>query len=274
MQASCKKSVSSVGLVASPVVTTAAVRNITSSTAISAVSISKIDDSFIASGTVWNIQPHPLVGSSAKVINFNRVTKYTDTLTGLIGGVTYYARAFLTTKDSVYYGNEVSFTTIVPPIAIGNSYAGGLIFYIDSTKIHGLVAATIDQGITIPWDNGNDKNISVNFITSTGIGTGLANTNAIIGQLGTTPAGYAALTCHNLTLNGYKDWYLPSKDELHLMKVNLFDAGLGNFQGLAYWSSSTDYVSDFYSWCQVFKNDNPVLTDIATPESVRAVRSF
>ena len=274
MPASCKKSASPAGPAGAPVITTANISHITSSTAISAVSISKIDDSFIVSGMVWNTQPHPVVSLSTKITNFNRVTKYTDTLTGLSGGITYYVRAFLTTKDSVYYGNEISFTTVVPPVAIGNSYAGGIIFYVDPSKAHGLVAAPFDQGISVPWDNGNYQNIKTNFVTATAIGTGSANTDAIIQQLGATPPGYAALTCRSLVLNGFKDWFLPSKDELFLVKKNLFDAGFGNFQATAYWSSSTDNVSDFYVWLQNFNNDTPVLTNISLDEGVRAVRAF
>ncbi len=274
VQASCKKSASPTGPTTPPVVTTANVSHITASTAVSAVSISKIDDSFIVSGMVWNTDPHPTVGLSTKVTNFNRTTKYTDTITGLTGGVTYYARAFLTTKDSVYYGNEVSFTTTTPPIAIGNSYGGGLIFYIDSTKKHGLVAATTDQSVATVWNNGNYKYISIVFVTPTAVGTGIANTDFIIQQLGNTGTPYAASVCRSLVSNGFRDWSLPSRDELSLMKTNLFDKGLGNFQGLAYWSSSTDAEPDFLVWRQDFVDDNAAVTDISSNEAVRAIRAF
>ena len=45
--------------------------------------------------------------------------------------------------------------------------------------------------------------------TSKGIGTGKANTEAIVKKLGS--GDYAAKFCYDLELGGYDDWFLPSQ---------------------------------------------------------------
>lgn len=48
----------------------------------------------------------------------------------------------------------------------------------------------------------------------------------------------AAAVCLDAVINGYDDWYLPSQDELALMRENLYKRDLGSFQADLYWSSS------------------------------------
>jgi hypothetical protein len=43
------------------------------------------------------------------------------------------------------------------------------------------------------------------------IGTGNTNTNLIVAVQGN--GNYAAKICYDLVLNGYSDWFLPSRDE-------------------------------------------------------------
>lgn len=152
-------------------------------------------------------------------------------------------------------------------IEIGQTFEGGLIFYVDDTGSHGLIAAPFDQG-TVNW---GCERLNVPG-TSTSLGTGQSNTNLILNAC--SKAGIAARICDDLELNGYNDWYLPSKDELNLMHQNLHLEGLGEFKMNRYWSSS-QYNAQF-AWCQFFNsNTNQLFYDkdlIAYP--VRAIRSF
>jgi len=269
---SCKKS-STVPPANATAVTTANMSAVTSSTATGGGTINDISADFIACGICWDTKPDPTIALTSKVVSFNKTLSFSGTLTGLSGGITYYVRAFETTTAGVTYGNQVSFTSTPATIAIGNSYAGGLIFYSDSTKMHGLVAAPYDQASSVVWDNGNFQAFNALFTTSTAIGYGKMNTDSILNVLGTSP-NYAALTCTGIVINGFSDWFLPSRDELYLVKTKLYDAKLGNFTGQVYWSSSTDVVTSFYAWEQNMVDGSFKLILTSNPESVRAVRAF
>lgn len=97
-------------------------------------------------------------------------------------------------------------------------------------------------------------------LTGTGIGAGKRNTELLVKAMGdktyytmgAKKVAYAAKLCHDLIFNGFDDWFLPSKDELNLMYVNLCKEDIGDFDEDSYWSSSeTDFSSD-YAWRQQF----------------------
>ena len=147
---------------------------------------------------------------------------------------------------------------------LGQSYGGGIIFYIDGTGLHGLIAAPSDQGSgDITW---GCSGISIPG-TSWSIGTGQYNTMLIV--LGCSELGIAARICDNLELNGYSDWFLPSSDELYLMYLQK-DA-IGAF-GTQYWCSS-EYDADD-AWVLDFYSGYNEAIDKSSLPSVRAVRAF
>jgi hypothetical protein len=95
---------------------------------------------------------------------------------------------------------------------IGQHYGGGVIFYIDSTGEHGLIADTADLGSFI-W---SDAYYIETGATKKGIGAGKSNTRKIISVL-VRSYDYAALECAKSERNGYTDWFLPSKDQLYAL---------------------------------------------------------
>jgi hypothetical protein len=108
--------------------------------------------------------------------------------------------------------------------------------------------------------------------TGTGVGFGKQNTELIVEFLRRTgETGRAAQICAALDFDGFKDWFLPSKDELDLMYRNLKARGLGGFNNGWYWSSSEDEGDD--AWAQRFNNGR-LGGDKSTTASVRAVRAF
>lgn len=158
-------------------------------------------------------------------------------------------------------------------LSIGQSYEGGVIAYVlksgdpgyEVNTPHGIIAATTDQSNSLRWYNGTYVTTSA---TGTAIGTGSSNTSSIVSAQGA--GSYAAKLCSDLTLNGYSDWYLPSKDELNKLYLN--KTAIGNFMTGAYWSSSESGSNTAYS--QYFSNGNQLSEFKSYTYNIRAVRAF
>jgi hypothetical protein len=157
-------------------------------------------------------------------------------------------------------------------ILIGDTYQGGIIFYLDGNG-GGLIAAPTDQSMGAEW---GCLGAMISGADGIAIGTGAQNTIDIEAVCSTN--GTAADICANLTLGGYSDWFLPSKDELNEMYLNIGQGnalGLNNIGGFSpnsYWSS-TEYNYEEV-WIQSFANGNQVHYFKDYPNYVRAARAF
>jgi hypothetical protein len=185
-------------------------------------------------------------------------------------------------------------------LAVGDLYGGGRVAYILKSgdpgyvagQTHGLIAAPADQtpanGDGVAWSNFTDSLIGA-AAQGLALGTGRANTTAIVGQTidNQTCIGGAAYICDNLVVGEYTDWYLPSKDELHklyLMYVQVGeDSGFNPSRYNQYYWSSSESAGQFdlvLAWCEYFDNDPGPDDDLQNTNyksqtfSVRAVRSF
>ena len=159
--------------------------------------------------------------------------------------------------------------------AVGDNYQGGIIFWLDGNG-GGLIAAPSDQA-SFP----NDASYGCSgtlppMARRTHIGSGQINTLEIINACSTP--GIAARICANLTLGGYSDWFLPSKDELNKMHLNIGRGnalGLGNIGGFSvrdYWSSS-EHVT-ILAWRQSLYDGDQGTNNKSGYHNVRAVRAF
>ena len=155
-------------------------------------------------------------------------------------------------------------------LAIGDTHQGGIVFYLDGNG-GGLIAAPSDQ----PSATWGCYGQSIGG-TSSAVGTGAANTTAIVS--GCSETAIAARICADLILGGYTDWFLPSKDELNLMYDNIGQGNVlglgnvGNFANYYYWSS-TESDNDA-AWSQDFFSGYQNGDDKYYTGSVRAVRAF
>ncbi|WP_181879393.1 DUF1566 domain-containing protein [Legionella donaldsonii] len=163
---------------------------------------------------------------------------------------------------------------------IGEYYQGGVIFWLDESNNHGLIAASSDQARGIKWAN---RQYTTGAIRD-GIYAGKFNSNRIREALG--PAGnYAAKVAASCKDGGYNDWYLPSKYELNLMfkqryiigEFNVY-AGPVDSSCKAYWSSTEVGVEQ--AWYQLFDTGREFHGSAACGRdggyggNVRAIRSF
>jgi hypothetical protein len=149
--------------------------------------------------------------------------------------------------------------------------AGGLVFYIENGGRNGLEAAREDQ------DNGSGAvwgcpSRVINGADGELIGRGATNTLDIVEDC--EDVNIASKLAYNYeSETGYTDWFLPSKDELNAMYINLDLEDSGDFTDNSYWSSSES--SDTAAWAQGFiSGQQSEFYSKALPTRVRAVRAF
>lgn len=154
------------------------------------------------------------------------------------------------------------------PYKIGDTGpGGGIVFHVTDDGKHGLEAAQTDQSGDIQWFNWDYIQTGA---AKSGVNGGSFNTDRIISNQGY--GDYAALLAANYNGGGYGDWYLPSKDELNLMYINLHLAGLGGFADEGYWSS-TEADADS-AWVQGFGFGIQGSIIKVNTMKVRAIRAF
>jgi len=174
---------------------------------------------------------------------------------------------------------------------VGDKYGGGIIFYVDASGQHGLIAATEDiykphtdqwgedwgKGIYFRWSTGEYKNAEASDYaygslgTDTGVRSGRKNTQKILEKY---PAlrypNSAAAVARAYQGGGYHDWFLPSKDEL--MELYRNKTAVGGFSDVGYWSSSESGAC--LAWYLHFGDGSQYVYYKIFSNRVRPVRAF
>jgi hypothetical protein len=172
--------------------------------------------------------------------------------------------------SGLYMGNGYGWVKLAATnYTIGGLMGGGVVYYVDETGLHGLIAAQNDHGYS-QW--GCDSVLIGPEAQHFGLMEGDLNTAAILANCPQTNT--AAYMCDTLTLNGYTDWYLPSINELDSM-LSMKNI-IGGFQDYGwYWSSTeSDSIWAFFSY-----NDSTYSPYWSTRKNyewvnVRCVRKF
>ncbi len=105
-------------------------------------------------------------------------------------------------------------TNATPTYAVGDFAQGGVVFWVSSSGKHGKVASIFN------FNEARWSNIGTDFVGEIARNrkNGAGNTVGIMMQPGHTES--AARMCADFAYAGYDDWYLPTRDEMHLIRVN------------------------------------------------------
>ena len=170
-----------------PTVSTAAISNITQTTATSGGNVSSDGGASVtAYGVCYNTSSYPSL-ASAHTTDGTGTGSYTSSLTGLSANTTYHVRAYATNSQGTSYGSDVQFNTlavVASPTVTTTSVTGITI----STAISGG-NVTSDGGASVTargvaYSTSTNPTISGNY-TSDGSGTGSFTSN-IIGLIPST----------------------------------------------------------------------------------------
>ncbi|TVR83543.1 MAG: DUF1566 domain-containing protein [Chitinophagaceae bacterium] len=220
-------------------------------------------------GFVYSTSPAPNLTDSV-VVSGSGTGNFSETLSGLEIGQTYFVRAYATNDAGTVFGNQISFQTLSTFTLGSIGPAGGFIFYDKGEYSDGwryMEAAPTDQSTGINW--GCSGTLIPGSLPSA-IGFGPANTQAIIGTC--TSVNIAARRCSDLIINGYDDWFLPSRMELQLMYQNLNLAAASFNTISAYWSSTQN--NNISAQAVSFSTGNTINQNKVVDYRVRAARRF
>ena len=175
------------------------------------------------------------------------------------------------------------------PIEVGSFAEGGIVFYVDETGEHGLVAALEDiaEGINIQdWGSSDGLewgcvDVNVSGADEMNIGAGYQNTLDIVAQNCQTVNGgvSAAQATLNYESEGYSDWFPPSLNQLDEMYEVLGNNGeefnVGGFEtnDYSYYWTSTEKTSESAHSVN-FSNGNSAGFGKMFSLRVRAIRAF
>ena len=216
-------------------------------------------------GFVWSDVSSPTLDDNV-IESGNGMGVFDEPITGLNKNTVYYVRAFAVNSKGTHYGSNIGFSTLEDPVVGQLGPGGGYIFYLDGNG-HGLVAAPANSEFSgKKWGCAGDLMGG----TQDNIGSGYDNTTAIANSC--AESSIAAKVCIDMEINGYDDWYLPSKDELGRMYINLKDKGIGGFGTGKYWTS-TEIDSDNAMYASFVTGGFPTGSKNDTL-LVRAIRSF
>jgi len=139
--------------------------------------------------------------------------------------------------------------------------AGGKVFYDKGFYSEGwryleAAPADLDGRIIFGYYKATANSSPRNTGTSPLIGTGRTNTRMLVDTMGdlaysspnlgdgTREANYAAKLCQDLSVNGFDDWFLPSRDEFDILERN---DHYGEIWPYWYWTSSERFHSGLYA---------------------------
>lgn len=161
-------------------------------------------------------------------------------LTGLTRNTEYYIRSYTKIDNRYYYGEEKKIKT-----AGYFGPAGGIVAYDKGVTTDGWRYLEINlKSVGRYYSDVGNSSLQAKWSispysylagTSEKMGEGLNNTNFIINKIS---GESAAKFCKQYSVNGFADWFLPSKDEALAIFTSLQKGGMSLNNGLTTWTSS------------------------------------
>jgi uncharacterized protein (TIGR02145 family) len=138
--------------------------------------------SVTAKGTCWSITANPTVANS-KTSDGNGTGTFTSSLTGLVAGTIYHARAYATNSAGTAYGNDVTFTTTAIVVPTLTTTAATLITLTTAVS-GGNITADGGGAVTARgtcWSTTANPTITgLKTSDATGIGSFISNLTALL----------------------------------------------------------------------------------------------
>lgn len=154
---------------------------------------------------------------------------------------------------------------------IGQMHQGGIVFWLDG-KGGGLVVAPNGWSGTEddPQARFGCSGIRIQGTTD-GFGAGSTNTKRILEQC-PDQEPTAAKLASDAVINGFDDWYLPSKQELQAIHEKLHKGSVIKLRNDFYWSSTQS--SGLLAWSFSMAKGTAFSYDKMDSDHVRPVRKF
>jgi len=270
-----ERSFTTTGPTAPVLTSTVAITAISANTANSGGAITSDGGSaIIAKGVCWGVTPSPVLGTGNFTSNGTGIGAFTSNITGLLASTTYYVRSYATNSIGTSYGPaDVSFTTWVQaPYTIGQNVGYGVCAYVAPNGSGFIISPAI--AFTGTW---GCSGTLIGTSTGTAIGTGLANTNAILAGCMTRPI--AASVARDYNGGGFTDWYLPSSGEWQQMltvgsQIGLYALSTNMFYTSTE-SSATSANAAFFNFNSGYMSGtSKVGGTVNYVNSIIAIRSF
>jgi hypothetical protein len=225
---------------------------------------------------------------AAKVIKIS-TTAYSDKIIFVLPAGCYGANNVIVCRQD----RKTVLGTLNIEVNIGDAIGGGVVFWIDANKVHGLICNKINTG-SATEQFGPSVAVASAAGTSKTLGTGKANTQKLLTQIANfrlssttwNSKKTAAEMCNELVVtdgsDSYDDWYLPSQEELiEVFKNKAMLATKGaSMPANNYWTSSegdgqdagwSAYYVNFYESVNIVSGNSD---KEGWKIGIRAIRSF
>lgn len=194
----------------------------TSATAGGEVSKSGGGNNATERGVCYSTSPDPTTGDS-KVAAGSGSGSFTCSLTGLAPATTYYIKAYAILSTGTYYGNQVTFSTLVPPVYgmvtdyDGNEYVT-LTIGTQTWMMENLKAIHYSNGDPIQNVTSASEWSNLKSAEEKGAWCSYQNVDANIETYGRLYNWYAASDPRNIAPTG---WHVPTKEDWDVLETYL-----------------------------------------------------